>query len=277
MTPLEGLGRALAEGFAYQGEPSAFRDGAARGTPSAELPPLAFVNFLQNHDQAGNRAFGERLHQLVPAAEALDAAFAVLLLAPSPPLLFMGEEMDAPSPFLFFCDWGPELADAVRDGRRREFARSAGFRDAASLAAIPDPNDPATFERSCVDWGLLDVPEHRRRVEQVRALLALRRREIVPLLPLIRRGGSYRTFADGGLAVVWALEDGRRLRLLANLSALGVEVPGDVIGDAVGALILAHPTGLEDGSGRLPAWRVQWSLVGRGSGASGASDEGDGG
>ena len=276
MTPLEGLARALAEGFAYQGEPSAFRDDAARGTASAELPPLAFVNFLQNHDQAGNRAFGERLHQLV-SADALDAALGVLLLAPSPPLLFMGEEMDAPSPFLFFCDFGPELAAAVREGRRREFARSAGFRDAASLAAIPDPNDPATFERSCVDWGLLDAPAHRRRVEQVRALLALRRREILPLLPLIRRGGSYRTFGDGGLAVVWALEDGRRLRLLANLSALGVEVPAGLVADGIGNAILIHPTETGEDSGRLPAWSVRWSLIPCESAPAAATVEGAGG
>jgi 1,4-alpha-glucan branching enzyme len=109
------IARALTQGFAYQGEPSAFRDGHRRGTPSRHLPPAAMVNFLQNHDQAGNRAFGERLHQLIPT-EVLDAAFALILLAPSPPLLFMGEEFDADSPFLFFCDFGHELADAVREG-----------------------------------------------------------------------------------------------------------------------------------------------------------------
>jgi len=263
MTPLEGLGRTLAEGFAYQGEPSAFRDGANRGTPGAELPALAFVNFLQNHDQAGNRAFGERLHQLV-AAEALEAAFAVLLLAPSPPLLFMGEEMDAPSPFLFFCDFGPELADAVRDGRRREFARAAGFRDAASLAAIPDPNDPATFQRSCLDWGLLDAPGHRRRLGQIHHLLVLRHQAIVPLLPLIRRGGEYRTFGDGGLAVTWRLDDGRRLHLLANLSAAAVQVPDAITaGVADARSILTQPARIGLTAGRLAAWAVRWSLAAR--------------
>ena len=107
--PLRHLGRILTEGFAYQGEPSAYRDGERRGEPSTHLPLTAFVNLLQNHDQVGNRAFGERIDRLA-SPEALRAVTAVLLLAPSPPLLFMGEEFAAPEPFLFFCDFGDDLA-----------------------------------------------------------------------------------------------------------------------------------------------------------------------
>ena len=101
--PAERLARCLKEGFIYQGEPSAYRGGKSRGTPSADLPPTAFVLFLQNHDQIGNRAFGERLTQLADPA-ALEAAIALLLLCPQIPLLFMGEEGASTSPFLFFTD-----------------------------------------------------------------------------------------------------------------------------------------------------------------------------
>src|SRR6185369_6772303 len=115
------LARTLAEGFAYQGEPSPHRQGERRGEPSSALPATAFVNFLQNHDQIGNRARGERLSVLAQPA-ALEAALAITLLAPAPPLLFMGDEWGARRPFPFFCDFTGELAEAVRDGRRKEFA-----------------------------------------------------------------------------------------------------------------------------------------------------------
>ena len=151
--PLWHLGRCLAEGFAYQGERSLHRSNSARGEPSAHLPPTAFVPFLQNHDQVGNRAFGERLCSLA-SEQALRAATTVLLLAPAPPLLFMGEEFGAATPFLFFCDFGPQLAAAVTAGRRREFARFARFSDAQAQAQIPDPNDVHTFESSKLDWAL---------------------------------------------------------------------------------------------------------------------------
>ena len=140
--PAARLGRALAEGFVHQGEPSPFRGGAARGEPSAHLPPTAFVTFLQNHDQVGNRALGDRLTTLAPP-RALRAAMAVLLLAPSPPLLFMGEEWGATRPFPFFCDLGPALAPLVREGRRREFAHDPAFRNAPER--LPDPTAEATF------------------------------------------------------------------------------------------------------------------------------------
>ncbi|MDH5265284.1 MAG: malto-oligosyltrehalose trehalohydrolase, partial [Betaproteobacteria bacterium] len=145
--PLEYLARALAEGFAWQGEPSPFRGGAARGEPSGHLPPTAFVAFLQTHDQVGNRAFGERVHALAdPALER--AALACLLLSPQIPMLFMGEEWAASTPFLYFCDFGPELARAVADGRRGEFARFAAFAGEAARASIPDPGALQTWSAS---------------------------------------------------------------------------------------------------------------------------------
>ncbi|HTJ95112.1 MAG TPA: malto-oligosyltrehalose trehalohydrolase [Pararobbsia sp.] len=150
-TPARKLARALAEGFVYQGEPSPIHHGAPRGEPSGALPPTAFVFFLQNHDQIGNRALGERL-TLLAHPDALRAAIALMLLSPQIPLLFMGEEAGSTQPFLFFTDYEGELADAVREGRRTEFARFSAFNDPARRAHIPDPNDLDTFVRSsCVD------------------------------------------------------------------------------------------------------------------------------
>src|SRR5205085_139882 len=100
-TPL--LARCLAEGFAYQGEPSTVHEGRLRGTPSGDLSPTAFVFFLQNHDQIGNRAFGERLSTLTPGP-ALAAAVTLQLLCPHIPLIFMGEEEASQTPFLYFAD-----------------------------------------------------------------------------------------------------------------------------------------------------------------------------
>ncbi|MEA3640420.1 MAG: alpha-amylase family glycosyl hydrolase [Lamprobacter sp.] len=279
------IARALTQGFAYQGEPSAFRDGHRRGTPSRHLPPAAMVNFLQNHDQAGNRAFGERLHQLIPT-EALDAAFALMLLAPSPPLLFMGEEFDAESPFLFFCDFGPDLAEAVREGRRREFARSYGFTDPASRASIPDPNDPETFTRSRLDWRWRDHPgqavhpdtdsaalSQQRRFSLCRRLLALRRAQIAPLIPLIEQGGDALVFGRGRLSVQWSTSDHHQLRLIANLNGEPVEMPREIKPPCRSSLILDHrpgtePTTASETSGstarvpiqksHLAPWSVQW-------------------
>jgi malto-oligosyltrehalose trehalohydrolase len=143
--PAQQLARALAEGFIYQGDPSPYRKGEKRGTPCADLPPTAFVLFLQNHDQIGNRPFGDRL-TTVADPEALKAAITLQLLSPNIPLIFMGEERMSRTPFQFFTDYTGDLADAVREGRRREFASFTRF----GGEDIPDPNARETFERSRV-------------------------------------------------------------------------------------------------------------------------------
>ena len=150
-----------------------------RGETSAHLPPQAFVSFLQCHDQVGNRAFGERIAHIAPAA-AVRAAAAIYLLAPAIPMLFMGEEFAARSPFQFFCDFGGELRDAVTQGRRREFARFTRFADPAMQASIPDPNAAQTFLISKLDWGsdddavqagMITQNEHRTKRKQILARL----------------------------------------------------------------------------------------------------------
>jgi len=232
--PLARFGRALAEGFVYQGEPSPFRRGAPRGEPCAHLPPTAFVSYLQTHDQVGNRAFGERI-SLLADRTLLDTAYACLLLSPHVPMLFMGEEFAASSPFLFFCDFGAELAALVTRGRRDEFRRFAAFADPAVRERIPDPNDPATFEASRLRWDERDTPPHAQRLALVRELLALRRQHLVPRLGGMTHGGRYRVDADL-LRVDWTLADGARWHLLAFFGAQ----PADVGALPAGEIVWRH-------------------------------------
>ena len=130
------LARALSSGYVYQGDVSHYRGGEVRGEPSGHLPPTAFVAFIQNHDQVGNRAFGERIADLAEQG-AVKAMQAVFLLAPNIPLLFMGEEWGATQPFCFFTDFHDELADAVREGRRREFQTVPRVRERSRARAHP--------------------------------------------------------------------------------------------------------------------------------------------
>ncbi|XSG86168.1 MAG: malto-oligosyltrehalose trehalohydrolase [Methylohalobius sp. ZOD2] len=250
------LGRCLTQGYAWQGEPSPFRKGEARGTPSGHLPAAAFVTFLQNHDQVGNRAFGERLTQLSDPV-AFRAALAIMLLSPSVPLLFMGEEFGADTPFLFFCDFGEDLHNAVRDGRRREFAHFERFSDPAVRETIPDPCVFETFAASRLDWGSLENPEAEQWLDFYRQLLALRRREIIPRLAGAQ-GHDYRVWESRGLQAAWRMGDGSLLTLLANLSGQPLrklEIPS-------GSLIGTQPEGI----GRrldeqLPPWSLAWFLA----------------
>ena len=255
--PLWYLGRSLAHGFGYQGEISPHRDGAPRGEPSAHLPPTAFISFLQTHDQVGNRALGERLCA-VAEPQALRAAVTCVLLAPSPPLLFMGEEFAASSPFQFFCDFGAELAAAVTRGRRQEFARFERFRDPAAQASIPDPNDPKTFAASKLPWGELERAPHSEWLALHRELLALRHRMIVPHLAGARSGGEFHIESGTVLRVQWMLSDGLRLHLVANFAAAAsgpVTMPP-------GRTVYASEWRTEERAERraLPAWFVGFTL-----------------
>jgi maltooligosyltrehalose trehalohydrolase len=252
--PLRMLGRSLAEGYIFQGEHSPF-EGHARGEASTHLPPSCFVNFLQNHDQIGNRAFGDRLAALVPE-ERLRALMAVTLLAPHTPMLFMGEEWGARTPFQFFVDFEGDLADAVREGRRREFGRFKEFQDPETRERIPDPNALSTFEASRLDWDEAKRPENARWLAFVTELLRVRRERLGPVLPRVEPGGSYRLSGGACLAVDWPLRGGGRLSLLANLGDAPAEGAPRPEGEA---LFETHP-GLA-GDGRLPGWSVAFHLV----------------
>ena len=248
--PVRLLGRGLAEGFVYQGEYSAHL-GAPRGEPSAHLPPLAFVAFLQNHDQIGNRALGERLTELAPAHR-LALARAALLLSPQPPLLFMGEEWGASTPFQFFCEFEEqELANAVREGRRREFSHFKAFADPVAAGLIPDPTEPRTYENSKLDWAEAGAGAHAAVLADTRELLRLRRDAIVPLLATRFRGASYAVPEPEALAVAWEFEGGT-LHFLANFGARPVALrapDGQVLRASPGARIEAGLARLESWSG----------------------------
>jgi malto-oligosyltrehalose trehalohydrolase len=253
--PARLLGRALAEGFAFQGEPSEHRGGAPRGEPSGMLTATAFVDFLQNHDQVGNRALGERLSALAPEA-AVRAATAVLLLAPAIPLLFMGEEWAASTPFLFFSDFGAELGRAVTEGRRREFAAWPGFSDAA-LRRIPDPQDPATMTASVLRWDERAGAPHAAALRLHADLLALRAALIVPRLAAGVRGDGYQLLAPAAVRVRWRFGDDARLGLIANLAAEPATVSYAVAG--VRIFTLGDVPARAD-EALLPPWSVGWFL-----------------
>jgi len=252
--PAAKLARCLAEGWAYQGDWSAYLK-AMRGEPSGDLPPCAHVFFLQNHDQIGNRAFGERLTSLT-SPEALEAAIVLQMLCPQIPLLFMGEETASTTPFLFFTDHRDELAEAVREGRRQEFASFAEFADPGRREQIPDPNAPDTFSAS--------VPQPnptvgKQRFALYQRLIALRTAEIVP-----RLAGSMAISAQaiGPKAVYarWQLGDGAILTIVTNLGpqTIGFDrppgrrlfPPGDADDDVVELTGAATRVYLESGHDR---------------------------
>ncbi|MGQ0622297.1 MAG: malto-oligosyltrehalose trehalohydrolase [Panacagrimonas sp.] len=221
--PAEKLARCLAEGFVYQGDPSPSHGGRLRGTPSDHLPPNRFILFLQNHDQIGNRAFGERLTELADP-DSLRAAVTLQLLCPQTPLLFMGEEWGSRSPFLFFTDFHDELAQAVREGRREEFAGFAVFANEATRERIPDPNDPETYLRSVPDVGEAGRGTHVATAAFYRKVLNLRRQHICPRLKGARPRHSS-VLSPQAVAANWRMGDGAKLRIVTNLGPDKLFVP----------------------------------------------------
>lgn len=247
--PLPLLRRALSRGFVYQGEASKHRGGSPRGEPSDDLPPLAFVNFLQNHDQIGNRPYGDRLETLAPSA-AVEAALAITLLAPPVPLMFMGDEWGSEQAFPFFCDFHGPLAQAVEEGRRREFA--AQYRRSRE---DPPPSALAvdTFENARLDWAQRNSARGRARLEMVRFLLRLRQTHLAPLL-----ADDAAVVAEPAdllpplLGIDWHFGAAACLSLRANLGHSPINAPGSPVD---GQVLWGQ---LPDD--RFPAWHVQWRL-----------------
>jgi malto-oligosyltrehalose trehalohydrolase len=250
--PVEHLGRVLAEGFAYQGEVYQ-TDGKARGERSASLPPTAFVSFIQNHDQIGNRAFGERLTQLAPP-EKVRAGLAVLLLAPQIPMLFMGEEYGAVQPLLYFCDYQGDLAKAIRDGRRNEFAAFGAFADEQRREQIPDPNAENSYLASQLDAEDPARAPHREWLAYTRTLLSVRTAKLVPLIPEIVAGAAHYATDDCMLTVTWPVNRGRALVMQANFGDMPKPVPptGELWYSTAGSSTRGEELG---------AWEVRLSLA----------------
>ena len=244
-SPLADIARALGSGFVYQGEASAHRGGQLRGQPSGDLSPLAFINFMQNHDQIGNRALGDRLEGNVDP-NAIEAALAITLLTPTVPMLFMGEEWGSTAPFPFFCDFHGDLANAVRNGRRREYQWAYDkYGD-----DVPDPLDKSTVLSAVLDWAECDKQPGAKRLALVRDLLAIRRREIVPRLAGASFGAAQA--ADNGLLTAqWRMNDGQSLSLVANLSDREITDPSQAEGTMIWGSAL---------SPSMPAWSVRWHI-----------------
>lgn len=254
------FGVALAEGFVFQGQASAFRKGELRGEPSAQLPLESFVSFLQTHDQVGNRAFGDRISSLADPV-LLRAAYACLLLSPHTPMLFMGEEYGASTPFLYFCDFGPELAAAVSEGRRSEFGGFAAFADESKLAEIPDPNAESTFTASKLKWEERGEGMHAELLAHIRGLLTLRRTLLVPRLEGQHAGGRH--WRDGeALRVEWLVggadgtPGGARLQLLAHFG----KTPAESITPLEGETLYSIGVETREASDDSP-WRLQPGAV----------------
>jgi maltooligosyltrehalose trehalohydrolase len=239
------IARMLAHGFAYQGEASAHRGGLTRGEPVRDLPPAAFVNFLQNHDQIGNRALGDRLEWSADRA-AIEAALAITLLAPMPPMLFMGEEWGAKTPFPFFCDFGGELAEAIRQGRRKEFAEA--YETFGN--EVPDPLAGSTFNAAKLDWSGRNNGG-RERYALVKALLAVRTEEITPRLAGATFGHAEFQQVNV-LTAQWRLGDGSTLALVANISGQST----------TRGHVTPHGRAIWGGQApeRLPPWSVFWTI-----------------
>jgi len=246
--PAEQLARAMAEGFVFQGEISPHHS-APRGESSKDLPPTAFVVCLQNHDQIGNRAMGERLGSLVHP-DALAVGTTLLLLSPTIPMLFMGEEIGTAAPFMFFTDHNEALAELVREGRRREFAHFAAFKDETWRQRIPDPNAASTFAYSVPDWSAGDDNQV---LDLHRKLLELRHRYVMPGIPGCKSSGA---MALGQAAVQggWFLGNGTHLMIAANFGEAPVKMkvsPGDVI----------FQTGMQGGASSLSGRSVIVTLA----------------
>ncbi|MCH2240888.1 MAG: malto-oligosyltrehalose trehalohydrolase [Aquabacterium sp.] len=272
--PLRQLAQVLTDGFAWQGGPHNSEGAAPRRRATQRAPLSATVNFLQNHDQIGNRAFGERLIRLAHP-RALELATTLLLLGPSPVLLFMGEPDGADTPFLYFANWSGDLRQAVTEGRRKEFAHFPAFADAATRERIPDPCDAATLEASRLDWLALAQPAARQWARLHRDLLKLRHREITPRLPQLQGGGhEAQVIGNQGLYVRWAFAD-RWLEFTGNLSDEPVTIArhADVrSGEVIAVIHMSGDASLDDrAAGRFTPWSSCWRWLHRGADAPPAS------
>ncbi|MEI9938943.1 MAG: alpha-amylase family glycosyl hydrolase [Pseudomonadota bacterium] len=213
------LARVIERGQLFEGQTM---PGSAppRGKSTEGVLASRFLFALQNHDQVGNRAQGERL-QLLSSTAAFRAATLLLSFLPATPLLFMGQEWAASSPFLYFSDHDGELGRAVSDGRRKEFGHFSGFQ--ATVEAIPDPQEKSTFMRSKLDWSEAAVGEHQATLSLYRRALELRRTDPVLQVPT-------RTSVGVAHDCLWVLREGPRGRRLLLFNPGAARSFSEIIG-----------------------------------------------
>lgn len=255
--PVYFLAKSLTEGYAYQGEWSEYRK-KDRGGETRELYSSSFVAFIQNHDQVGNRPLGDRINKLAKP-KALRAITEILLLSPAPPLIFMGQEFMADSPFPFFSDLSPELAPMVSDGRLKFFIDLPMFKERYNLDDMPDPSDERTFQTAILDFKQLSEPGHALWHKLHKELIEIRKREIIPRLKGVKvDGAGFEMQGDSAFKAWWTLNDGNMLTLVANLGRTASDVP-DFPGYP--PLRLTKCGLIEEmRAGVMPPWTVAWFL-----------------
>ncbi|MCL2723101.1 MAG: malto-oligosyltrehalose trehalohydrolase [Polyangiaceae bacterium] len=221
---LDALARTIREGWIFQGEPYAYWGGIARGKPKGDTLPEALLYCIQNHDQVGNRALGDRLHECVDL-DTYCAASVLLLFLPMMPLLFMGQEWAASSPFLFFSHLDGDAGNHVLAGRQAEFRDFKAFADQSSRNRIPDPQAHATFLRSKLDWSERAKEPHARVLATYRTLLHLRHTD--PVLAARATFNDLDARVEGRLLVVDRAHAGHVRRLVVNFTAQAESVSAD--------------------------------------------------
>jgi len=243
--PMDLLARVLTKGFA-------FPEGVPASDAATAVPLPALLHFIGNHDQIGNRAFGERLAALAPR-DAVDLALLLALLTPATPMVFMGDEFAADTPFLYFAQWEGELRDAVRAGRMREFSHAV-----PEGRTLPDPCDAATVEASRLDWVQSELPPARQRSALVRQALEARRQWFVPRSAMLASGRhTSERIGERGLRVQWVYADESVCWLEANLGPDPLEqVPPRPAGET----LFQHRwrEGGEDGPPVWAPWSARW-------------------
>jgi 1,4-alpha-glucan branching enzyme/maltooligosyltrehalose trehalohydrolase len=257
--PLNQLARCLTHGMLFEPSPRT-GTGARKKPQEAPAQPLGtMVNFAQNHDQAGNRPFGERLRELVPSG-AGPLATLLALMTPAIPMLFFGEEFGATTPWLYFADWDGDLRDAVREGRKREFGHMAQARDGKPVT-LPDPCDEKTFEASRPDESRRDSEEGRRWLEMVEHALHVRRTHIAPRHHLLATGKhTAHRVGETGIHVCWRFNDGQALVLQLNLGPQPLQHPTAIAELAKGDALFAHAWPAGTPEDHWPAWAARWTL-----------------
>ncbi|WP_333674676.1 malto-oligosyltrehalose trehalohydrolase [Agrobacterium tumefaciens] len=211
---------AMAKGYLNPGKPIISDD----PPPAESLPPTAYIHFLQNHDQVGNRALGDRLHRGIDY-HVYRALIEMLLLSPQIPLLFMGDDHRSLQPFYFFADYDGDIAEAVRANRPGEAANFGGFPGGSSEADIPDPNDYDTFLRSKLDWREAETEGGREWATHLQYLIRLRREKIIPLLADAKGfAGKVVSAPERCVFIDWKF-GGVTLQLRANFSTQHISLP----------------------------------------------------
>ena len=241
------LGRALARGFVIAAE----ENGSSDLDPN--VPPMAFVAFIQTHDLIGNRIFGDRLHSIA-SAEAVRAIATIAMLSPQTPLLFMGQEWAASTPFPFFCDYHGALAEAVRKGRCDQLSKQDPAPSVDELARAPDPQADSTLRSAQLRWDELNISQHAEWLQWYQRLLQVRMQQVVPLLNGLQKTcGTYEVHGPGTLKVSWTLASGSRLHLAANLCATSTKK----LSTQPGREIWVEGAWTRCSAG---PWSVRWSL-----------------